>query len=126
MRFENEDTFRKLLNSNKESIFHKKYNDAIEHIKSQLGRKYPLLIDGQKVRSVKSYKHTSPFDTRIVLGYFAWGNFEHVNSAITSASKTFENWRKIDYQERLKILASAPGRIVAKKFELLAWITFES
>jgi hypothetical protein len=88
MRFKNEDTFRKLLNSNKESIFHKKYNDANEHIKFQLGRKYPLLIDGQKVRSVKSFKHTSPFDTRIVLGYFARGNFEHVNSAITSASKT--------------------------------------
>lgn len=51
---------------------------------------------------------------------------EHVNSAITSASKTFENWRKTDYQERVKIFASVAGRIVAKKFELSAWITSES
>jgi 1-pyrroline-5-carboxylate dehydrogenase len=126
MRFENEDTFRKLLKSNKESVFHKKYNDAIEHIKSQFGRKYPLLIDGKEVRSVKLFKHTSPLDTRIVLGYFPMGNLKHVNHAITSASKTFESWGTRDYQERLKIFSSAAERIVAKKFELSAWITFES
>jgi 1-pyrroline-5-carboxylate dehydrogenase len=126
MRFENEDTFRKLLKSNKESIFHRMYDDAVEHIKSQFGRIYPLLIDGKDVRVAKSFKHTSPLDTRIVLGYFPRGNLKHVNYAITSASRTFENWRKIHYQERLKIFASAAERIVAKKFELSAWITFES
>ena len=126
MRFENEDTFRKFLKSNKESGFHKKYNDAIEHIKSQFGKKYPLLIDGKYVRSVNLFEHTSPLDSRIVLGYFPKGNLKQVNSAITSASKTFEIWRKTDYQKRLKIFASAAEIIVAKKFELTAWITFES
>jgi 1-pyrroline-5-carboxylate dehydrogenase len=126
MRFENEDTFRKLLLSNQESIFHKKYDNAIEQIKSQFGRKYPLVIDGKAVRLVKSFKHTSPLDTRIVLGYFPRGNLKHVNYAITSASNTFENWRKIDYKERLKIFASGVKSIAARKYELSAWITFES
>jgi len=126
MRFENEDTFRKLLKSNKESMFHKEYDDAIERIKSQFGRKYSLLIDGKHVRSVKSFGHTSPLDTRIVLGYFPMGNLKHVNTAITSASNTFETWRKAGYQKRLKTFASAAEIIAAKKFELSAWITFES
>jgi 1-pyrroline-5-carboxylate dehydrogenase len=126
MRFENEDTFRKLSKSNKESIFHKKYEDAIEDIKHQFGRKYPLLIDGKDVMSADSFKHTSPLDTRIILGYFPSGSLKDVNNAITSASKMFDKWRKIDYQERLKIFASAVKSIVAKKFELSAWLTFES
>jgi 1-pyrroline-5-carboxylate dehydrogenase len=126
MRFENEDTFRKLSRSNKESIFYKKYSDAIEDIKPQFGRKYPLLIDGKDVMPGNSFKHTSPLDTRIILGYFPSGSLKDVNYAITSASKMFEIWRKIDYQERLKIFASAVKSIVAKKFELSAWITFES
>ncbi|MPZ04850.1 MAG: aldehyde dehydrogenase family protein [Nitrososphaeraceae archaeon] len=126
MRFENENTFRKLLRSNRESIFHKKYDDAIEVIKSQFGRKYALLIDGKHVSSVRSFEHTSPLDTRIVLGYFPKGNLKHVNRAISSAFKAFENWRKADYQKRIKIFASAVEIIVARKFELSAWITFES
>jgi 1-pyrroline-5-carboxylate dehydrogenase len=126
MRFENENTFRKLLRSNRESIFHKKYDDAIKEIKSQFGRKYTLLIDGKHVSSVRSFEHTSPLDTRIVLGYFPKGNLKHVNRAISSAFKAFEYWRKADYQKRIKIFASAVEIIVAKKFELSAWITFES
>ena len=96
MRFENEDTFRKLSRSNKESIFYKKYSDAIEDIKPQFGRKYPLLIDGKDVMPGNSFKHTSPLDTRIILGYFPSGSLKDVNYAITSASKMFEIWRKID------------------------------
>jgi 1-pyrroline-5-carboxylate dehydrogenase len=126
MKIENEDTFRKLSKSNKESIFHKKYDDAIEDIKPQFGRKYPLLIDGKDVMSVNSFKHTSPLDTRVILGYIPSGSLKDVNYAIKSAYKMFEKWRKTDYQERLKIFASAVESIVAKKFELSAWITFES
>jgi 1-pyrroline-5-carboxylate dehydrogenase len=126
MKFENEDTFRKLSRSHNESIFHKKYNDAIEDIKLQFGRKYPLLIDGKDVVSKNSFKHTSPLNTRIILGYFPSASLKEVNSAITSASNMFEIWRKIDYQERLRIFASAVKSIVARKFELSAWITFES
>jgi 1-pyrroline-5-carboxylate dehydrogenase len=126
MRFENEDTFRKLSQSNHESIFHKRYNDAIQLIRPQFGRKYPLLIDGKGVRSVISFKHTSPLDTQIVLGYFPRGNLKHLNYAIASASKAFENWRKIDYRDRLKIFTSAVESMVAMKYELSAWITYES
>ena len=76
--------------------------------------------------SADSFKHTSPLEPRIILGYFPSGSLKDVNNAITSASKMFDKWRKIDYQERIKIFASAVKSIVAKKFELSAWLTVES
>jgi 1-pyrroline-5-carboxylate dehydrogenase len=126
MRFENEDTFRKLLGSNKESVFHQKYEEEIRRVRSQFGKRYPLLINGKEIRSTNSYKHTSPLDTRIILGYFPRANLKQVSSAIESASETFQIWRTKDLQERLKIFSFAAEKIVEKKFELSAWITFEN
>jgi 1-pyrroline-5-carboxylate dehydrogenase len=126
MKFENEDTFGKLLKSNKEDVFHKRYEEAIEKIKLQFGRKYTMWIDGKTVRSAKSFVHFSPLDTRIILGYFPKGNLKHVKSAIEAASKTFEKWRKTDYRKRIRIFRSAADMIVEKKFELSAWISFEN
>jgi 1-pyrroline-5-carboxylate dehydrogenase len=126
IKFKNEDTFGKFQRSSKEHDFHKKYEDAIARIRSQFGRKYTMLIDGRPVRSTKWFSHISPIDTRLVLGYFPKGDLRHVYRAIAAANKAFENWRQTKYQDRLRIFRAAVDRIIERKFELSAWITFEN
>lgn len=126
IKFENEDTFGKFLRSGKEHDFHKKYEEAITMIRSQFGRKYTMLIDGRPVRTTKWLAHTSPIDTRLVLGYFPKGDSSHVQRAIGAAKKAFENWRQTKYQDRVRILRNAADNMIERKFELSAWITFEN
>ena len=115
-----------LSRSGKEQDFHKKYEEAIAMIRSRFGRKYTMLIDGRPVRSTKWFSHISPIDTRLVLGYFPKGDLRHVHTAIAAANKAFENWRQTKYQDRLRIFRAAVDRIIERKFELSAWITFEN
>ena len=80
--------------------FHKRCKEAITIIRSLFGRKYTMLIDGKSVRATKWLAHTSPIDTRPVLGYFPKGDLRHVQRAIGAAKKAFENWRQTKYQDR--------------------------
>src|ERR687886_96409 len=118
MNFENEDTVKKFMMSKGEEAFHDKYEKAIESVKSQFGRKYTMIIDGKKVKASKTFVHTSPIDTRIILGYFPCGTAKHVRTAIKSARSSFEKWSKTDYKYRIEIFRSAANIIAREKFEL--------
>lgn len=48
-----------------------------------------MIIDGKKVKSLKTFVHTSPVDTRIVLGYFQSGTHTHAQTAIMAAKRSF-------------------------------------
>jgi hypothetical protein len=46
-RFENKDKFRRLLKPNNESVFHRRYDEAVKHVQSRFGKRYPMLINGK-------------------------------------------------------------------------------
>jgi 1-pyrroline-5-carboxylate dehydrogenase len=125
MRFENEHTIRKVILSKREREFHYKYEKAIESVKSQFGRKYFMIIDGKKVKST-NFVHTSPIDTRIVLGHFPLGTAKHVEAAVEAAKMAFPKWAKTDYKYRIKVCRSAADIIASRKFELAAWVSYEN
>ncbi|MEM3437863.1 MAG: aldehyde dehydrogenase, partial [Nitrososphaerales archaeon] len=83
MVFENELTWFKALNSGKAEEFHKNYEEALEKVKKELGKKYPNIIDGEEVYSKEGeFIKTSPSDTRIVIGYFQKGTKDDVKKAV--------------------------------------------
>ena len=49
---------------------HRELDRAIEQVPSAFGKSYPLMIDGQEVRSPSEFEDLSPIDTRILLGRF--------------------------------------------------------
>ena len=126
MKFENEHTLRKFIKSNEEKEFHYRYNKAIRKIRSQFGRKYSMIIDGKNVKSSKTFVHTSPVDTRIVLGNFPRGTPTHAQTAIMAAKRSFEKWSRIDYDYRVQVCRTAADIIAKKKFELAAWTSYEN
>ncbi len=127
MTFENEHTFRKFMVSKAEEEFHNRYSEAVTEIKSQFGRKYAMIIDGNDVTSAKTSVHTSPIDTRIILGYFPFASKSHVRAAIKTAKKLYtEVWKTTDYKYRVQICRDAAAKIADRKFELAAWISYEN
>jgi 1-pyrroline-5-carboxylate dehydrogenase len=124
--FENEHTLRSFLVEKAEGQFHDKYEQAIADVRQEFGKKYSMVIGGREVRTSETFTHTSPIDTRIVLGYLPSGNATHVQQAIKAAAKAFENWSQTPYQERVSICRAAADIMSRRKFELAAWVSYEN
>ena len=70
MRFINELTHENYIKRNQENVFHKKFDNAVESIKKEFNNKdYPIIINNEKIYTKDKYKHVSPVDRRIILGY---------------------------------------------------------
>src|SRR6266566_2700501 len=107
-------------------LFHRQFDDALAHVRSQLGRDYPLYIGGAAVTSsAKPIVDTSPIDTSVVLGNFATATAAHVNQAVMAARAAQAAWAHTDWHERVAILHRAAALIRERKFELAAIMRLE-
>jgi 1-pyrroline-5-carboxylate dehydrogenase len=126
MVFENEHTFQKFVISKEEESFHDQYEQAIQHVKSEFGRHYPLIIGNKKINTRSEFSHLSPVDTRITLGFFPRSTPEDIRNAIYAARDSFKVWRKYHYKKRIEICRAAGDNLSRRKFELAAWLSYEN
>src|SRR3989441_6715052 len=107
-------------------LFDRQFDEALDRVRAQFGREYPLYIGGEAVTSsAKPIVDTSPIDTRIVLGNFATATAAHVNQAVMAARAAQAAWGRRDWRERVAILRRAAELIRERKFELAAVIGVE-
>ena len=69
--------------------------DALEQVKSQLGRTYPPIIGGKRIQNGQIFASVNPANPEQVVGYFASATPEQVNEAVQAATATFEHWRRV-------------------------------
>ena len=67
--FASEQTLQRFMTEKAEGQFHDRYESALEQVRSEFGRRYAMVIGGNEVRTRAKATHTSPIDTRIVLGH---------------------------------------------------------
>ena len=107
-------------------LFDRQFDEALDRVRAQFGREYPLYIGGEAVTSsAKPIVDTSPINTRIVLGNFATATAAHVNQAVMAARAAQAAWGRRDWRERVAILRRAAELIRERKFELAAVIGVE-
>ena len=107
-------------------LFHRQFDEALAHVRSQLGRDYPLYIAGEAVTSsAKPIVDTSPIDTRVVLGNFATATARHVDQAVAAARAAQAPWGRRDWHERIAVLHRAAALIRERKFDLAAVMSLE-
>ena len=122
--FSNEHTLRRFMMEKAEGQFHDRYEKALEQVKSEFGRTYTMVIGGSEITTSATITHTSPIDTRIVLGHMSIGGASHVRRAIAAAKEAFKPWGRIDYQERVRVCRVAADIVAERKFELAAWVSY--
>lgn len=98
---------------------------AIEKVRGELGREYPLLIGGKKVVTKDKITSTNPAKPSEVIGVFQKAGPEEVEPAINAALKAFETWSRTSFEERAAIILRAAEIIRARKHEFSAWMVFE-
>lgn len=117
---------RRFMTERAEGQFHDRYERALEQVRKEFGRKYPIIIGGKEVRTSSTVAETSPIDTRTVLGHLPVGSASHAKQAIAAAKKAFSDWSRTPYKERVHICRSAADIMSQRKFELAAWISYEN
>jgi 1-pyrroline-5-carboxylate dehydrogenase len=98
---------------------------AIEKVKSELGREYPLIIGGERITTEKKLDSINPANKTEIVGRFQKATAELANKAIETANETFKTWRNVPAEERAAVLFKAASIMRERKHELSAWMIHE-
>ncbi|PYS83019.1 MAG: L-glutamate gamma-semialdehyde dehydrogenase, partial [Acidobacteria bacterium] len=98
---------------------------AIEKIKTQLGKEYPLVIGGERITTDSKIDSINPSHRTQIVGRFNKATKELANRAVETASKTFETWKNVPAEERAQLLFRVAELMRARKYELSAWMIYE-
>jgi 1-pyrroline-5-carboxylate dehydrogenase len=126
LTFENELTYKKLLEAGKESEFDSLFDGAVRSIKSEFGKTHSMYIAGNEVHSDELLEERSPIDRGIIIGKFQKGKREHAKIAVQAARSAFSDWSSMDYRERVDIFLRAADLIAKEKFRLGAILSYEN
>lgn len=99
--------------------------DALEQVRSELGRSYPLIIGDKKIASETTFASINPSQPDQVIGHFVRATVEQAHEAIQIASKTFENWKRVPAVERAGYLFAAADLLRQRRFLMNAWMIYE-
>lgn len=107
-------------------LFHRYFDEGLAWAKSQLGKTYPIHINGKDISpNSKPSTLTSPIDTSLVLGQFAVADISHIEMALNAAQEAKKSWDQIGWQERIKFMRKASAEIRRRKWELGAVMSLE-
>jgi 1-pyrroline-5-carboxylate dehydrogenase len=98
---------------------------AIEKVRKQLGREYPLVIGGEHLQTQGKIKSINPAHPSEVVGLFQKADKAEVEPAMNAALKAFETWSRVPTEERAQLLLRAAKMIRERKHEFSAWMIFE-
>jgi len=100
---------------------------ALEKVHSELGKEYPILIDGEKISLASKFESRSPSNKEQVVGVFSEGDSDTslVNKAVEAASEAFKTWKKVPAAERAEYLFKAADIMRQRKHEFSAWMVYE-
>ena len=124
--FENEYTWGKAVADNSTDNFHADFEKAVNEVKKELGKKYPIIINGKEIYSDNCFTISSPSDTRITVAEFPKASADDTKIAVSSAKNAFEKWGNTPYQKRAEIFRDCANVFSSRKFFLAAIMTFEN
>jgi len=124
--FENEKTWANAVSNNDTDAFHKKFDQAVESVRKDFGKRYPMIIGGKEIYSENQFQIRSPADRNIVIANFPMATNEDILRTIESAKDAFPKWNTTPYQKRVQIFREVADDFSSQKFTLAAIMAFEN
>jgi 1-pyrroline-5-carboxylate dehydrogenase len=103
----------------------KAMKEALKTVKAQLGRQYPLIINGERIETSELLVSTNPSSPEQVIGKFSKANKDLAEKAMQAALTAFESWKKVAAEERAEYLFKAANVMRTRRHELSAWLILE-
>ncbi|WP_263351422.1 L-glutamate gamma-semialdehyde dehydrogenase [Acidicapsa acidisoli] len=98
---------------------------ALNHVESQLGREYDLIIGGHREKTTGKITSLNPARPAQVVGVHQKAGAEHAQEAMDAALRAFHSWSRVSVEVRASLLLNAAAIIRERKLEFAAWLTYE-
>src|SRR5947209_12309169 len=99
--------------------------DALAQVAAELGREYPLVIGGERIRTGRTFDSTNPAKKTEVVGRFQKATEELARAAVEKANETFHAWRNTLAQERANLLFRVASLLRERRHYFSAWMIHE-
>ena len=98
---------------------------ALDKVKRGLGREYPLVIGGERIKTGDTLDSINPAKRNQVVGKFHKATKDLANKSVEAAAEAFKTWRNFPAEERAQLLFRAAELMRARKHEFSAWMIYE-
>jgi 1-pyrroline-5-carboxylate dehydrogenase len=98
---------------------------ALDQVAVHLGSEYPLIIGGMRLKTAERIRSINPARPAQIVGIHQKAGAAQVDAAMTAALRAFESWSKTTVEDRVSLLLGAAEMIRKRKFEFMAWLTYE-
>jgi 1-pyrroline-5-carboxylate dehydrogenase len=98
---------------------------ALEQVAGELGREYRLIIGGERVTTSDKIRSLNPARPAQIVGVHQKAGAEHAEKAMAAALKAYESWSHASVGDCTSLLLNAAAIIRERKFEFMAWLTYE-
>lgn len=103
-----------------------KYEEGLKTVRGYLGKTYPLIINGKRVKSAKKMDSLNPSNHNEIVGTIYQAGLKEAEEAMNIALETFETWRNVDAKVRADVLFKSASILRRRKFEFAALMTIEA
>jgi len=104
---------------------HTRFEAALAALRSGLGGRHSMHVDGQDVAAARYYEKRSPIDARQLLGHFALGDAADVERAMAAAKQAFPAWRATPHAERVRLARRVAVLIEERVYTIGAALALE-
>ncbi len=111
--------------SNPPPELHEEFDQALGKLKQNLGKEYPMVINGEKRFADEKHKAYSPINTNWHLATFQKGTAQDANDAVAAAKAAFPAWKGMNWEERVYLVNKLADRISERIFEISAAVSLE-
>jgi len=100
--------------------------EAIERVRGELGREYPLVIGGERVTNEgRTFESLNPARKSEVVGRFQKATVEQARAAVERANEVFQTWSRTLPQERADLLFRVASLLRERRHYYSAWMVHE-
>src|SRR5699024_12755431 len=78
-------------------------DQAVKEVEARLGGEYPLIINGERVRTDEKITSVNPANPNEIIGVVTKASKDIAEKAMTVADETFESWINTDQKVRTDI-----------------------
>lgn len=103
-----------------------RFQEALAKVRRDFGGHYPLVIGGEAVETAHQIVSLNPSAKDEVVGTTASATRQDADRAAEAASRVWLDWATRDVADRAEFLRRAAEAMRRRRFELAAWIVYES
>ena len=102
-----------------------KMRAAIDEMRTRLGKEYPIVIGGERIRTGKTIASRNPSDPVQVVGAVHEAGIPEAERAVQVARRAFHGWGRRPVEHRAQLLEKVARILDRRRYELSALEVFE-